>query len=180
MASVILQPGKEKPVRNRHPWVFSGAIARVDGQPQGGDLVDVIDASGQWQARGYYNARSQIVVRLLTWDQDEPAGHEWWRRQMAAAGARRDAIARSGETTAYRLVYAESDGLPGLIVDRYGDWLVMQFLTLGAEVRRDSLIAAATELFRPAGIVDRSDVPVRRQEGLVRAPALFSARRLRT
>ena len=165
-ATVHLHPGKDKPVRHRHPWIFSGAIARVEGEPAPGDLVDVVDTRGEWLARGYSNPKSQIVVRLLTWQRDEAVG----RRLLAqpAGRGRRDArrAAADPETTAYRLVYAESDGLPGLIVDRYGDWLVVQFLTLGVEARRELLLGLLAELFAPRGIVERSDAAVRRQEGL--------------
>ena len=169
-ATVYLHPGKDKPVRQRHPWIFSGAVARVEGQPGPGDLVDVADARGEWLARGYYNARSQIIVRLLTWQRDEvPAGladAEFWRSRLAAAAAARGELHLEPDTTAYRLVYAESDGVPGLIVDRYGDWLVVQLLTLGVEARRELLMELLAELFSPRGIVERSDATVRRQEGL--------------
>ena len=169
-ATVYLQPGKDKPVRQHHPWIFSGALARVEGQPAPGDLVDVVDARGEWLARGYYNAKSQIVVRLLTWRRDEvPAGladAAFWRARLAAAAAARAELQLEPETTAYRLVYAESDGVPGLIVDRYGEWLVVQFLTLGVEARRELLLGLLAELFAPRGIVERSDASVRRQEGL--------------
>ena len=167
-ATIYLQPGKDKPVRQHHPWIFSGAVARVEGQPAPGDLVDVADARGEWLARGYYNASSQIVVRLLTWRRDEDSGCDaaFWRSRLAAAAAMRSELHLEPETTAYRLVYAESDGVPGLIVDRYGDWLVVQFLTLGVEARRELLLGLLVELFAPRGIVERSDASVRRQEGL--------------
>jgi 23S rRNA (cytosine1962-C5)-methyltransferase len=126
---VRLKPGKEKPVRQSHPWVFSGAIAMVDGSPAPGDVVEVRDARDGWLARGYYNPRSQIVVRLLTWVQDEPVDDAFWRRRLGEASARRAALASDPRTSAYRLIYAESDRLPGLVVDRYDDWLVVQFLT---------------------------------------------------
>ena len=116
--------------------------------------------------RGYYNASSQIVVRLLTWRRDEPADGAFWRSRLASAAAMRSDLHLEPETTAYRLVYAESDGVPGLIVDRYGDWLVVQFLTLGVEARRELLLGLLVELFAPRGIVERSDASVRRQEGL--------------
>ncbi len=164
--TVRLQPGKDKPVRQHHPWIFSGALDRVDGQPAPGDLVDVADARGEWLARGYYNPRSQIVVRLLTWARDEACGAAFWERRLAAAAAARAGLGLAPATTAYRLVYAESDGVPGLIVDRYGDWLVVQLLTLGVEARRELLIERLAGLFSPRGIVERSDATVRRQEGL--------------
>ena len=152
-ATVYLQPGKDKPVRQRHPWIFSGAVARVAGQPAPGDLVDVADARGEWLARGYYNAKSQIIVRLLTWQRDEvPAGlvdAAFWGERLAAAGAMRAELHLEPDTTAYRLVYAESDGVPGLVVDRYADWLVVQFLTLGVETRREPLLGLLAELFAP-------------------------------
>jgi 23S rRNA (cytosine1962-C5)-methyltransferase len=165
-ATVYLQPGKDKPVRQHHPWIFSGAVARVEGEPAPGDLVDVADARGEWLACGYYNAKSQIVVRLLTWRRDEPVEATFWRERLAAAAAARAELQLEPATTAYRLVYAESDGVPGLIVDRYGDWLVVQFLTLGVEARRELLLGLLVELFAPRGIVERSDASVRRQEGL--------------
>jgi 23S rRNA (cytosine1962-C5)-methyltransferase len=164
--TIYLQPGKDKPVRQHHPWIFSGAVARVEGEPAPGDLVDVADARGEWLARGYYNAKSQIVVRLLTWRRAEPADIAFWRSRLAAAAAMRGELQLEPGTTAYRLVYAESDGVPGLIVDRYGDWLVVQFLTLGVEARRETLLGLLVELFAPRGIVERSDATVRRQEGL--------------
>ena len=147
MTTIHLQPGKDKPVRQRHPWIFSGAVARVDGPAAPGDLVEVVDAQGAWLARGYYNPRSQIVVRLLTWDPaDRADGAEFWRWRLAAAAARRKELRMNPAVTAYRLVYAESDGLPGLIVDRYGDWLTVQFLTLGVEdLRRDRCGPATDE-----------------------------------
>jgi 23S rRNA (cytosine1962-C5)-methyltransferase len=166
MTTVFLAPAKDRPVRQRHPWIFSGAIDRVEGPIVLGDLVDVADARGEWLARGYFNPRSQIEVRLLTWERAEPVDAAFWRRRLVAAGAARAALAADPHTTAYRLVYAESDGVPGLIVDRYGDWLVVQFLTAGVEVRRELLLDLLVEVFAPAGIVDRSDVPVRHQEGL--------------
>ena len=89
-ATIYLQPGKDKPVRQHHPWIFSGAVARVEGEPAPGDLVDVADARGEWLARGYYNASSQIVVRLLTWRRDEPSLRRRVLAQPAGRG-RRDA-----------------------------------------------------------------------------------------
>jgi 23S rRNA (cytosine1962-C5)-methyltransferase len=166
LPTVHLHPGKEKPVRQRHPWIFSGAIERTRGEITPGGLVDVLDARGDWLACGYANPRSQIVVRLLTWARADALDAAFWRGRLMAAAAARADLAADPATDAYRLVYAESDGLPGLIVDRYGDWLAVQFLTAGVEAQRELLIPLLADLFRPAGIVDRSDVAVRRQEGL--------------
>ena len=166
MAVVTLQPGKDKPVRRRHPWIFSGAIRSASPDASPGEVVDVLDSEGEWLARGYYNPRSQIVVRLLTWDRGEPVDRAFWSRRLAASAGARAGFGVGGPTTAYREVYAESDGLPGLVVDRYGDWLTVQFLTLGVEMRRDLLLELLVEVFEPHGVVERSDADGRRHEGL--------------
>jgi 23S rRNA (cytosine1962-C5)-methyltransferase len=163
---VILKKGRAKPVLQRHPWVFSGAIARVEGEVADGGVVEVRDVGGNWLARGTLNRRSQIVVRLLTWHQDEPVDRAFWHRRLERAIVARRFLADDQATTAYRLVHAESDYLPGLVVDRYGDWLVVQFLTLGVERRRDEIVTALADLLAPRGIYERSDVGVRAKEGL--------------
>jgi 23S rRNA (cytosine1962-C5)-methyltransferase len=169
--TVVLKRNRARPVLQRHPWIFSGAIERVEGQVADGDVVEVRDAGRNWLARGYINRRSQIAVRLLTWRQDEPVDTAFWRRRLAQAIAARQALADDPSTTAYRLVHAESDYLPGLIVDRYGEWLVVQFLTLGVERRKEELVGLLAGL--PVGSADglrgvyeRSDVEVRAKEGL--------------
>ncbi len=164
--TVILRPGRERSVLRWHPWVFSGAIERVEGAPSDGDIVDVRDARGNWLARGYFNRRSQIVVRLLTWDAEEDIGTDFWRRRLERSIARRQNLLSSPHTTACRLVHAESDGLPGLVVDRYGDTLVVQFLTLGVDHRRAELASLLAELLAPRTVYERSDVDVREKEGL--------------
>ncbi|MDH7484993.1 MAG: class I SAM-dependent methyltransferase [Anaerolineae bacterium] len=166
MARIFLRAGKEKPVRLRHPWLFSGAIARIEGEATDGDVVDVLSAGGEWLARGYLNRSSQIAVRLLTWEAGEQIDRHFWRRRLERALAGRAALSADPATTAYRLVHAESDGLPGLVVDRYGDWLAAQFLTLGIERQKETLVELLMELAEPRGIVERSDVAVRRKEGL--------------
>jgi len=163
---VILKKGREKPVRQRHPWVFSGAIHRIEGPVADGDLVHVADSEGRYLATGYLNRRSQIVVRLLTWKEGEAVDAAFWRRRLQRAIAGRQQLAEAPSTTAYRLVHAEADGLPGLIVDRYGDWLATQCLTLGMARRRDEIVALLADLLHPQGIYGRDDAPVRRKEGL--------------
>lgn len=165
MGIVRLKPGREKAARNRHPWIFSGAIGNVRGSPAPSDIVEVQDSAGQFLARGYYNPHSQITVRLLTWDEEEMIDRTFWQRRLQASLARRASLAGS-EDTAYRLAFAESDGLPGLVVDRYGDWVVLQILTLGLEPWRETLVDLLSEMMRPRGIYERSDVDVRSQEGL--------------
>ena len=166
LPTVFVKPNRDRPVRNRHPWVFSGAVARVEGDPADGDLVVVRSAEGEALAVGYWNSRSQIQVRLLTWEVDRPVDEAFWRVRLERALSGRAALASSTETTAYRLVNAESDGLPGLIVDRYGDWLVVQALTGGIECRKEMLAGLLADLLAPRGVYERSDVDVRTKEGL--------------
>ena len=171
---VLLKRSRAKPVQQHHPWVFSGAIERIEGEAADGDIVEVRDTGHNWLARGYLNRRSQIVVRLLTWQQAEPVDTAFWRRRLQRAVAARASLADDPATTAYRLVHAESDYLPGLIVDRYGDWLVAQFLTLGIERRKDELVGLLVELVNGVrGVYERSDVDVRRKEGLAHRTGLL-------
>lgn len=162
---VVLKVGREKPVLRRHPWVFSGAVARIEGHPADGDVVDVVTEDGTFLARGYLNRRSQIVVRLVTWSPSQKVDEAFWRARLEAATARRAPLLAE-EHGACRLVHAESDGLPGLVVDRYGAYLVVQFLTLGVERRRDLLVEALADLLQPQGIYERDDEAVREKEGL--------------
>ena len=166
MATVRLRPGREKPVRNRHPWIFSGSIAHVEGSPKPGSIVEVRTGRGEFLARGHYSPRSQISVRILTWDEAEEINEGFWRRRLRRTIARRRALAQDPETSAYRLVYGESDGLPGLIVDRYGDWLVLQSLTVGIERCKGMLAELLVELLAARGVYERSDADVRAREGL--------------
>lgn len=167
-AIVILKKGRDKPIRNRHPWVFSGAIAKIDGSPEAGQIVEILDSEGQWLARAYYNPRSQIRARILTWEAGESIDSNYWLGRIKKAIEFRSLLKLEPETTAYRLVNAEADGVPGLIVDKYGDYLVLQCLTAGIDSRKDEFIALLVGLFQPAGIVERSDAGVRKKEGLRR------------
>jgi len=161
MSDIILHKGREKSVFRRHPWIFSGGIARVNGNPQGGEIVTVRAENGKFLARGYWNQRSQIQVRILTWD-DEPIDHNWWRKMFTRAINGRKHIT----STAYRLINAESDFLAGLIVDKYGDWLVLQALTLAIDLIKKDLAELLMELTGARGVYERSDVDVRGKEGL--------------
>ncbi len=170
LADLILKPARDRSVRRGHPWLFSGAVARINGDVEPGGLVNVVTADGEWLARGYYSQRSQIVVRILTWDREQPIDADFWRAKLARAVAGRIALHDSSDTTAYRLVNAESDGLPGLVVDRYGEWLVFQVLTLGMDRCKDELAKLAAELSTGVkGVYERSDVDVRKHEGLEKA-----------
>jgi 23S rRNA (cytosine1962-C5)-methyltransferase len=177
--TVIIRRERESAVIHHHPWVFSGAVAGVRGDPQPGGIVRVQSSRSEFLAWGYWNGRSQIPGRLLSWDENEIIDADFWRRRLEraiAARAEDNLIYQHGTPQAYRLVNAESDYVPGLVVDRYGDWLVIQALTLGIEVRKRELVALLAELLNPAGIYDRSDADVRQREGLPPATGLLWGR----
>jgi 23S rRNA (cytosine1962-C5)-methyltransferase len=163
---VRLKKGRDRSVQNRHPWIFSGSVANVDGDPADGDVVEVLDTGGNWLARGVFNQRSQLTVRLLTWRREETIDRDFWGYRLARAIAARADLESDPATTAYRLVHAESDGLPGLTVDRYGDYLAVQFLAMSAESFRGDILNALADHLSPRGIFERSDVDVREKEGL--------------
>jgi 23S rRNA (cytosine1962-C5)-methyltransferase len=176
--NIILKPGREKSLLRRHPWVFSGAVAQVNGNPAPGATVDVRAADGQWLARAAYSPTSQIRARVWTFDPDEAVDADFFRRRISAALSLRTIFFPSphfpqangraeGGTDAFRLVHAESDGLPGLVVDRYGQVLVLQSLTAGCEFWRDTLADLLLELTGAAAIYERSDADVRELEGLL-------------
>lgn len=163
---VILKAKKEKPIIQNHPWIFSGAIQRIEGEPQDGDIVDVISNSGDFLARGYLNRKSQITVRILTRDESEKVDEALFRRRIAAAVDYRKNTLHLENYSAYRLIHDAADLLPGLIVDKYSDYLVMQILTLGMERRKEIIADILMELVSPAGIYERSDSRIREKEGL--------------
>ncbi len=165
-ATLQLKKGREKPVNNRHPWIFSGAIKQIQGKPEPGDIVDIVSSKGDWLGRSYYNPHSQIRARILSWDENQAIDENFWRTKIQQAINGRSALQLEPATIAYRFINAESDGLPGLIVDRYGDWLVIQCLTLGIDCRKEMIIDLLQEMIQPTGIIERSDVSVRRKEGL--------------
>ncbi|MEI7644701.1 MAG: class I SAM-dependent methyltransferase [Chloroflexales bacterium] len=165
MATITLRPGRERPVIQRHPWVFSGAIAAVCGDPVGGEAVDVLAPTGDWLARGLWSGASQIRVRLCAWDPSQLLDEAWLRARVARAVSGRVGMA-DGEGGACRLVFSEADGLPGLIVDRYGVYLVIQILTQGMEARRAEVLRALVDLLAPRGIFERSDNDMREKESL--------------
>ena len=172
--AIQLKPGREKPVQNHHPWIFSGAVAKVQGSPQPGDLVDIMAKDGAWLALAYFNPHSQIRARILSWNPKYQIDEDWWRRRLKEAIDTRVSIEVSQFTDAYRLVYAEADRLPGLVVDRYGDYLVLQALTAGIDRRKKMLSDILTQELHPKAIVERSDVDVRKKEGLLQQRGLLS------
>ena len=166
MSAVYLKPGREKSLLRRHPWVFSGAVERVMGAPEDGQTVQVLDSARRFLGWGAYSSHSQMRVRIWSWDQGEAIDAAFFRRRLEAALAARQALVPEVQTNAVRLVHAESDGLPGLIVDRYADTLVMQCLSSGAERWRETIADLLLELSGLENIYERSDADVRQLEGL--------------
>jgi 23S rRNA (cytosine1962-C5)-methyltransferase len=173
---VVLKPGREKTIVRRHPWIFSGAIARTEGSPGPGDTVEVFSSGGRWLARGAFNAQSQITVRLYSWREDEPLDGALLADRLRRAIALRQGLGLGQIASAYRLVSAESDLLPGLIVDRYGDYLALQALSAGAERWKDQCVDLLQEMLSPAGIYERSDASVRDKEGLPRVAGVLAGK----
>ena len=163
---IIIKRGREKSLLRRHPWVFSGAVEKVCGSPEPGDCVEVISCKGEFLARGAYSEKSQLTARCWTFDENEAVDREFFRRRLERAKALRDAAKLNDPKSGCRLVYSESDGLPGIIIDRFGDWAVAQFLSCGAEKYRQEIGELALEVFQLKGIYERSDTSVRTKEGL--------------
>lgn len=163
--SVYLVKGREKSLRRRHPWIFSRGIQRVEGKPSLGQTVDVYDHQGQWLARGAFSPNSQIRVRVWTFEQED-IDVDFFKKRLQQAQGLRDVLAARDGLTGYRLIAAESDGLPGITIDRYDNFLVCQLLSAGAEAQKDNLVAALVDLYPACSIYERSDISVRKKEGL--------------
>jgi len=170
----VLKQGKEKPVRGRHPWIFSGAIDKVSSEIRPGDLVHVFSSSRQFLGTGYFNPQSQITVRMLRFDEGPVDKDFFENRLRRAIEWRKSSGILNKETNACRLVHAEGDDLPGLIVDQYGDFLSVQILTAGMERWRDVLVSALKALTDCSGIFEKDDVDSRHKEGLPRRTGLLS------
>ncbi|HEX9013377.1 MAG TPA: class I SAM-dependent methyltransferase [Anaerolineaceae bacterium] len=163
---LYLKPGREKSVLHRHPWIFSGAVARVDDGSQPGETMLVCSANGERLGWAAYSPASQIRARIWAWDADRPVDREFFRdRVRSSLGLRRLAVP-GDESDAVRLVFAESDGMPGLIADRYANWIVVQSLTAGADARVEDFADLLVEETGIKNIYERSDADVRELEGL--------------
>ena len=164
MLRIILKKTREAPVLRGHPWIFSGAIETVEGDHETAGVADVLDDQKRWIARGLYNPKSQIRIRVLTWEK-EPIDRDFFSRRLAQAFELRQSYL-SATTNAYRLINGEGDLIPGLIVDRYNDFLVCQFFTSGMHFFKHDIVAALSSLVSPSGIFERSEGRVRDEEGL--------------
>lgn len=167
VGKITLKPKREASVARRHPWIFSGAVARAESLPAAGGTVHVFDDHGGFLTSAAWSPHSQIRARLWSFDADEAIDADFFRRRLERALEVRQQIDRQPSSTAGRLVYAEADDLPGLIVDRYGDFLVCQFLSAGADHHRAVIVDQLRQLLGEVrGIYERSDAEVRRKEGL--------------
>mgnify|MGYP003366653895 FL=1 len=162
----MLAKGREKSLLRRHPWVFSGAVGRMEGKASTGETIDIIDHQGKWLARGAYSPASQIRARVWTFNKDEAIDIDFFVRRLQQAQTWRDWLAQRDGLDSYRLIAGESDGLPGVTIDRFGSYLVLQLLSAGAEYQRPALVAALQQCYPECAIYDRSDVAVRKKEGL--------------
>jgi 23S rRNA (cytosine1962-C5)-methyltransferase len=159
-----LRPGRDYTLRHGHPWVFSGAFQAIPRDIPPGAVVDVLDAERNWLARGHLNPANSLAFRALTWDEREEIDAAFYTRRCARAAALRALLPT--DVTAYRLIHAEADGVPGLIVDRYGRWLVAQCHTAGVERDRALILEALASAIQPDGVLTRDDVTARGREGL--------------
>ncbi|MGE6218386.1 class I SAM-dependent rRNA methyltransferase [Nubsella zeaxanthinifaciens] len=165
MVEIKLKKGKEKAVYQHHPWIFSGALDKVKGKPANGEVVRVIDANGEFLAYGYYNDQSRVAVRLIEWSEEATIDADWYESKIKTAIAGRANLLNEN-TTACRLIFSEADFLPGLIVDKYADFLSVQILSSGIEKAKEVIISALVKLLQPKGIFDRSDATARTHEGI--------------
>ncbi len=168
--TLVLKPEREKSLLRRHPWLFTGAVADVKGDPASGDTIAVRSADGKFLARAAYSPASQIIARVWAWDEATPVDEAFIQKRLAQAMASRAALTAAtppgGATNAVRLANAESDGLPGVVVDRYSDFAVCQFLSAGAEKWKQAVAQTVAAQPGVAGVFERSDVDVREKEGL--------------
>lgn len=175
LPTLWLKPGRERSLQRRHPWVFSGAVARVDGSPVSGDTVLVRAADRTELGVAGFSPESQIRARMWTFDGSTKVDETFVRERVAAAAARRSALL-AGDTDSARLVFSEADDVPGLIADRYGDTVVCQFTTAGADAWRQVLADALFDLPGVECVYERSDADVREREGLTARVGLLRGR----
>jgi 23S rRNA (cytosine1962-C5)-methyltransferase len=167
LARITLKARRARPFFGMHPWVYAGAIDAVEGEPKDGDVVDLVSHVGNFVARGLYNSRSKIRVRLYTWAADQALDAEFFRQQlMSAIQLRRDVLRLMGPGQACRLVFSEADGLSGLTVDRFDRWLIVQFTSLALAERRALFADLLAELLQPEGIYLRTERGIGQLEGL--------------
>lgn len=166
LPQIILKPHKSGTFAGRHPWVLAKSILPPAQPPKDGEVVDLVLPQGQWIARGIYNGRSHLCVRLYTWNREQPLDDAFWRRRLETALELRRTIGYDDPQGAARLVFSEADGLSGLIVDRYAGHLVVQLTALAMAVRQESIVGLLAELATPQGITVRTDRKIAVAEGM--------------
>ncbi|HWW38944.1 class I SAM-dependent rRNA methyltransferase [Pedobacter sp.] len=166
MIDVILKKGKEKAAYQHHPWIFSGALDKIKGSPENGEVVKVYAADKEFLAYGYYNAQSRVAIRLIEWDENKAIDKNWYQEKLQAAIAARQHVLKDKNTNTCRLVFSEADFLPGLIVDQYADFLSLQILSAGIENSKNDIIDILRTELQPKGIFDKSDANARTHENL--------------
>jgi 23S rRNA (cytosine1962-C5)-methyltransferase len=166
MSSITLKREREKSMLRRHPWIFEGAIEKAEGTLRSGETVDVLAHDGTWLAKAAYSPQSQIRARVWSFEKAEVIDNSFFKRKLEQAKARKAHILTKYATNAYRLIAAEADGLPGITIDIYNNVVVIQLLSAGAEKHRKKITWAIEQLFPDAIIHERSDVDVRKKEGL--------------
>lgn len=171
MNQVILNKGKDKAVRQLHPWVFSGAIKAKTGEIENGELVEVLNVDGDILAQGVYNKQSRVAVRLLEWGSEVSIAEQWWRDKVRAAIENRKHLLTENNNT-LRLIFAEADFLPGLIADKYADFISIQVHSAAVERVKDIIVEEIVACLQPTGIYERSDLRSREFEGLPDANGL--------
>lgn len=165
MNKIILNKGKDKAAWQLHPWVFSGAISAALGKPQNGDIVSVYNIEDEFIAYGIYNGNSRVAVRLLEWDPSQVINEQWWRNRVSKSVNNRLSLLHDTNNTV-RLIFAEADFLPGLIADKYADFISVQVHSAGIEKVKDIIVDQLVQLLQPKGIYERSDLKSREYEGL--------------
>ena len=168
---VILKKKISDRVAKGHPWVYDNEINKFDDEAKAGDMVDVLNANGNFIGRGYFNPSSQITVRILTRDENEQINEEFFYRKLLACWNYRQKL---GYIENCRLVFGEADGLPSLIVDKFNDYFVLQTMSLGMDLWKPAIVKAINRIFSPKGIYERNDVPVRELEGLQQIKGFLS------
>ena len=164
-AKIYLNVGRDKALLRKHPWIFSKAINKIKGKPLIGDTVDVLDSKGNWLAKGAYSPESQIRIRVWSFVNEE-IDRTFFLNKIKNAQSRRNWFIEEGNLTGYRLIAAESDGLPGITIDKYDNFIVCQLLSAGGEFHRYTIVSCLQELYPNCHIYERSDVEVRKKEGL--------------
>ena len=166
MNLIILKKSADSFIKRKHPWIFSGALEKVDGNPSKGETVQIFTSEKKLVGLGSFSPSSQIRVRVWTFNPEEKIDEAFFRGKIDQAKSLREKILNVSTTNAYRIINSESDGLPGLIIDRYGEYIVCQFLSSGVEFFKEVITDILNDMFKPKGIYERSNVDVREKEGL--------------